>query len=112
MRGGNDNAGVRTHIVRYKRDSRCGHGADKHDIDTHRADSGGEGALNHVAAESRVLADDDPVPSFVLSANVGGGSTDCEGHFGRHWPRVGHATNTIRSEKFSHVKLVSPFLYC
>ena len=66
VRGGDDHAGVGAQAAREKGDTRRRHRPDQQHVDTHRADARGERALEHVAGEARVLADDD----LVLAAGA------------------------------------------
>jgi hypothetical protein len=61
MRGGDDNARIRAQAVGDARHAGRGQRANEQDIDAHREDAAGERALEHVAGEARVFADDNLV---------------------------------------------------
>ena len=103
-----DDAGVGAKRPRDIGHAGRGQRADEQHIHAQRHDAGGEGVLQHVAGEARVLADDDFAPvrgmmrvSCGGAENVGGRAAELEGGFRGDGFDVRDAAYAVGSEKAS-----------
>ncbi len=78
-------------------DGRGRHGSEQEDIDADRDKTRGDGVLDHIAGEPRILADDDPL-SVAVAVVQADGHADTHRNVGRHRMHVRLATDTVRAE--------------
>ena len=101
--GGDHHAGIGAHAARDEGDAGRAHRADEVDVDAHRADAGGEGGFEHVAAYAGILTDHDRVtPVRMFFADVRGGAANLKGQLRGHGVHVRDAANTVGSKESFH----------
>ena len=97
VRRGDDDAAVAVQLARQKRDGRRRDDARQKRRATHGHDAGGNGRLQHVAGQARVLADED---GAALEGHRG--LAELEGHLAGQF-LVRDAANPVSAEKTCHI---------
>ncbi|MPN24883.1 hypothetical protein SDC9_172288 [bioreactor metagenome] len=106
VRGGDDEPGVGAHRLGHVRDAGGRQHADPLDIAAHRGDARHQCALQHVAGDPGVLADDDPHPvrgRLVPAHHVRDGLAQTEGGDRVHRISVGLAADAVGAEQLAHL---------
>ena len=106
VRGGDDDAGIGAQAASDVGNAGRWQRADEENIDAHRQDAGGDGVLQHVAGEARVLANDYAVPAAAAGfgiqvlEDVGRGTSELERGLSSDGFDVGGAAHPVGAEDF------------
>ena len=102
-----DHTGVGAHARRDEGDGRRRQRPHQHDVRAGRDDARFEGALEHVAGQSRVFADDDAAAFAALAKVLGDGAAERQGHLGGHGVLVRDTTDSVGAEESASRSKVS-----
>jgi hypothetical protein len=98
-----DDARVGAHVDREVRHRGRRHGTAEDDAPSHRADAGGEGRLDHVTRQPRVLADEDARRvRLAAPRDEGDRAPDAQEELGHHRMLVGLAADAVGAEELRH----------
>ena len=100
MRGGNHHAEIGAHRLGQHRHRRRRHRAEQQHVHADRGKAGHHRVFDHVAGETRILADHDTVAMFAALKHQSGRLPDLERQFRRD-QTVGPAPNPVRTEIFA-----------
>ena len=101
VRGRDHDPGVGAQAARHEGDARRRQRPDEHDVDPHRADARGQRALEHVAREARVLADEHPVAARAVAEDVRAGAAEPQRRLRGHRLDVGPPAHPVGAEQRS-----------
>ena len=76
VRGGDHDAGICPLATGQKGNPGSRQGPDQEHIGTHRTDAGRQGGLEHIARQTGVLADQNPVPTRHIAKHIGQGPAE------------------------------------
>ena len=111
MRSRQHDAGAAAHGLRQVSDRRRRHRAYQEDVHAARHQAARQRGLEHVAGDTRVLADDDTVMIGAAGAqHTGDRLSDAEGDLGRDRVFVRLAADAVCSEEFGRHAVIRPFL--
>ena len=103
VRGADDDARVGAHRPGDEGDPGRRQRPDQHDVRAGRHDAGLHRALEHVARQARVLADDDAPRPVGVAEPLRDGLPQTQGHLRRHRVAIGDAPDSVRAEQLSLV---------
>ena len=102
VRGRDHDAEIGAHGARQHGDRRRRHRAEQQHVHADRSEAGDERGLDHVARQTRILADHHPVAVIAALEQEPGRLADLERELGRDHA-VGAAANAVRPEILAHV---------
>ena len=99
VRGRNHDPQIRPHRARHHRHRRGRQGAEQTHIHADRGEARHQGRLDHIARQTRILADHHQMPPIrIAPEQLARRQPDPQRHFGRHRMGIGAAANAVGSE--------------